>query len=279
MKLTASPGLGSSSASASLSSVATSSLHWASSSSKCLVFAANKIEVFSIAKCGSGSSFRATVCNPTSLSNKPPLVQFGARDTEVLFWPSSGLKLVIFDLSNSKTVEIGSPKFYHSTSASRGLSLRPGSGHLALLTRTGGKDFVSLHHHITRQVEHSWSPDTVDAQGLMWSPDGKWLVVWESPAQGYRLFLYAADGQLFRSIGPSSITNNPDAELDPGIKTCQFSPDAQLCALGDHGRGIAVFQTESWRVALKLFHPATLVPSNTLQVFPITCLFWWRADG
>lgn len=230
---------------------------WAPSSSKILVSTADQIHIFSAV----GSSFRATIRNPASAGGKAPVVHFGARDTEVLACSAFGLKLAILDLSTSKVVEIGNPKFHHPSSASRGFSIRPGTGHLALLTRVGGKDVVSIHDPVTRQVERSWCPETIDGQGLSWTRDGQWLLMSESPALGRRLFLYTPDGQHFRTIDPS-----PDSDLGLGIKTCQLSSNAELCAIGDHSRGVTVLSTQTWRETMTLLHPSTIVPRDTLQV-------------
>ncbi|PNY25881.1 WD repeat-containing protein WRAP73 [Tolypocladium capitatum] len=241
---------------------------WAPSSSKLLVSATDQIHIFSAVD----SSFHAAIRNPASAGGKAPVIFFGARDTEVLAFSAFGLKLAILDLSTSKAVEIGNPKFHHPSSASKGLSIRPGTGHLALLTRVGGKDIVSVHDPATRQVERCWCPETIDGQGLSWTRDGQWLLLWESPAQGRRLFLYTPDGQHFRTIGASTRSRgqswnaDPDPDLEPGIKVCQLSPNAALCAIGDHGRGVAVLSTQTWRETLRLLHPSTIVPRDTLQV-------------
>ncbi|CAM1505613.1 Fc.00g112500.m01.CDS01 [Cosmosporella sp. VM-42] len=240
-----------------------STLAWSPSSSKLLVAAADQIQVFGV----DDSSFHATIRNPAAGSGKPPVIQFGARDTEVIVCSAFGLKFVIFDLSSSKATEIHNPKFYLPSSASRGFSVRPHTSHLALLTRVSGKDCVSIHHPITRQVQRSWYPETVDAQGLTWTPDGKWLLLWESPAHGHKLLLYTGDGQFFRSIGASTFSGGPDADLEPGIKLCRLSPDAALCAVGDHSRTLGLLGTQSWRDGLRLIHPTTIVPKDTLQVW------------
>lgn len=257
-------GSGSPSASSAAgSSTNAPTLLWAPSSSKFLVSTADQLDVFAAFR---RSKFHATVRNYTSVSGKPSLIQFGARDTEVLIWSSSGLKLVVIDVCNSGAIEIASPKFHQATSASRGLSLRPGTGHLALLARSGGRDIVSLHHPVDRQVLRSWYPETLDAQGLVWTPDGQWLLLWESAAQGHRLLLYTADGQHFRTITASNLLKGPDADLELGIKTCQLSPNAELCAIGDYSRDVTILHTQSWRAHLKLSHPATITPKDTLQV-------------
>lgn len=237
-------------------------LVWSPSSSRLLAAAIDQIQVFSLEK----PSNRATIRNPVPGTGKLPLVQFGARDSEVVICSPFGQKFVAFDLSTSKAVEVNNPKFTQPSSASRGFSVRPQTAHLALLTRVGGKDMVSLHHPDTREVQRSWYPETVDAQGLSWTPDGRWLLLWESPAHGHKLLLYTPDGQLFRSIGAFSVAERPDADLEPGYKLCRVSPDAALCAVGDHSRSVGVLGTQTWRGGLRLLHPTTIVPKDTLQV-------------
>lgn len=238
-----------------------SSVIWSPSSTDILVCAADQIHVFSL----SDPSNRATVLN-TGSAGKSPVIRFGARDTEVLLWAAFGLKLSIFDLSTATAVELPSPKFYQATSASRGLALRPDTAHIALLTRASGKDLISIHHPTTRQVQRSWHPDSIDAQGLVWTPDGQWLLLWDSPAHGHRLLLYTADGQLFRSLGASTLSPEPDADLATGIKLCRLSPNAELCAVGDYSKVIAVIGTKTWRLNMRLLHPTTIVPKDTMQV-------------
>ncbi|PHH89936.1 hypothetical protein CDD83_4912 [Cordyceps sp. RAO-2017] len=240
---------------------------WAPSSSKILISTADQIQIFSAAD----ASFHASVHNPASAGGKHAAVYFGARDTEVLACSAFGLKLSVLDLSSSHVVDISNPKFCHPSTASRGFCLRPGSGHLALLTRSNGKDLVSVHHPTSRQLQRSWSPDTVDAQGLIWTLDGRWLLLWDSPVHGLRLLLYTPDGQQFRTIDASSLSNArspvPDPSLGLGVKVCQLSSDAELCAVGDYSRGVAVVSTQSWRERMKLLHPTLIVPLDTTQVW------------
>ncbi|PTB81634.1 hypothetical protein M440DRAFT_15985 [Trichoderma longibrachiatum ATCC 18648] len=268
VRLPSGSGSGSGSPPASSSAGTSTSLTpllWAPSSSKVLVCSADQLDVFGALH---HPEFHATVRHYTSLiGGKPSLIQFGARDTELLIWSASGLKLVIVDVCGSGAIEIASPKFHQATSASRGLSVRPETGHLALLARSGGRDIVSLHNPVDRQVLRSWHPETLDAQGLAWTPDGKWLLLWESAVQGHRLLIHTPDGQHFRTITASNLLKGPDAELELGIRVCQLSPSAEICAIGDYSRDVCILRTHSWRAQMRLYHPVNIVPKDTLQVW------------
>lgn len=246
-----------------------SSLIWAPSSSKILVSAGDYIQVFA----AFDSSFHASIQNPAApLGGKLPLIRFGARDTEVLACAQFGMKFSVFDLDTSKVVEISNPKFHHPTWAARGFSLRPDTGHLIMLSRVGGKDMASIHHPSTRQLMRSWYPDTLDAQGIQWTPDGQWIILWESAAQGSRLVVYTSDGQHFRTLDASTLapdsTADPESNMQTGIKTCQLSSNAELCAVGDHSRRVNVLRVGIWRSMVALMHPTSITPQETLQVRP-----------
>lgn len=242
-----------------------SNLIWSPSGTRLLLSTAEQIHVLSALD----SSFRATVRHPVAGAGtgKPSYIQFGADDRTVLVFSSFALKLMCYDLVTSKAVEIANPKFHQPSSAPRALSVRPESGHLALLTRTGGKDLVSIHDPSESQIQRSWTPSTLDAQALLWSPDGQWLVMWDSPVHGWHLYLYTPDGQLVRTLErTTSDPNDEDARLKLGIRMCQFTKHAPFCALGDFSRDVTVFDTATWRESLTLKHPQTIAPSDTLQV-------------
>ncbi|KJZ79007.1 hypothetical protein HIM_01780 [Hirsutella minnesotensis 3608] len=240
---------------------------WAPSSTRILVAIDDQIHILS----ATDSSFHASLQNPAFAEKKPAAVFFGSRDTEIFACSVFGLKFYISDLLTERVVEISNPKFHHPSTASRGFCLRAVTGHLALLTRADGKDFVSLHCPETRQVQRSWIPDTVDAQGLTWTPDGQWLILWDSPAHGHRLLLFTPDGQHFRTLDASCFGNGQgtcsDPALELGIRICQASPDSARCAVGDHGRTVTIIDTQSWRESMRLIHPATIVPRDTIQVW------------
>ncbi|EFQ33352.1 WD40 domain-containing protein [Colletotrichum graminicola] len=240
-------------------------LRWSPCSRRILACFAEEIRVYA----ASAPGYHAVIRNPATPNLKPTFVQFGSSDAEVFMCSSYGLKFSIFDLAASSTVEITNPKFYQAAAASRGFALRPDSSHLAILTRVAGKDIVSIHHPKTRGVLRSWQPDTADAQALTWTPDGRWLVIWESAAQGHKILFYTPDGHLFKTwSGPSSIeAEDQHYELGAGVKACQLSPDGARLAVCDHTRSVRVLDTNTVAESMRLDHPVAITPTETIQIW------------
>lgn len=240
------------------------SFQWSSSSRLILVASVDQIHVFSALE----DNFHATIRSPVPPAAKPIFIGFGASDTQVCVCASLGLRFAVFDLVSSKAVEIANPKPYTTPSACRGFCFRPGTQHLTILTRMSGRDMISIHHPVTKEVQRSWLPDTVDAQGLVWSPDGRWLVTWEAAAHGHKVLFYTSDGNLFKAwSGPQSIVAaDSDTNLGPGVKLVEFSADARLLAISDSSRRICILNMTSVIESLRLQHPNSIAPTDNLQV-------------
>jgi len=249
---------------------------WSPSSTRVLVALTDQIHVFSI----SGGDYHGYAQVPQPLSVKPAFVSFGATDDEVCVFSPVGLKLSIVNLASSKAVEISNPKFFSTMSAPKGFSFRARSRHLALLTRVAGKDMISIHAAETREIQRSWYPDTVDAQGLAWTPDGKWLVVWDSPAHGTRVFFCAPDGHVFkewRGVHPQTETDDMD-QYGPGVKTLAFSPNSRYTAVADGTSRICMLNDRLVE-EVRLHHTQTIEPKETLQVGARRIVFDATLDG
>ena len=237
---------------------------WSESSNRILIASADNIRVFS----ATDALFAANITHPTSGTTKIAFVCFGAMDDEICVFSEFGLKLSIFSLSTSKSVDIHSPKFYNPGVAGRGISYRPGTSNLALLTRSGGKDIISIHMRDTLEVKRSWYPDTIDIQGLSWSPDGRWLATWESAAQGHKLLVYTADGHLYKTWhGPTPMSEDEkDLSLGAGIKMFDWNKMGSYVAIGDYSRRITILSAPMFMEATSLLHTTALKPTDTLQV-------------
>ncbi|KAI5924844.1 hypothetical protein F4810DRAFT_96797 [Camillea tinctor] len=238
---------------------------WSPSSRRVLLTTSDQFHVFSAAE----GDFHGTVRIPSSVATKATFVDFGATDNEACVWSSFGIKLTIINLASSKAVDISNPKFYNALSAPKGCSFRPKTHHLALLTRTAGKDMISIHSPDARDVQRSWQPDTIDAQSLSWTPDGRWLVVCESSAQGHRVLFYTSDGHIFRDWrGPlPHAAEDMDLQYGAGVRTLAFSPNGRHAAIANGSSCICMLNGQSMAEEMRLRHTQTIQPKDTLQIW------------
>jgi hypothetical protein len=127
---------------------------------------------------------------------------------------------------------------------------------------------ISIHDPTTKEVQRSWYPDMVDAQSVTWSADGKWLVVGESAGQGHKIAFYTPDGHLFKTwAGPTNPgPENQHFALGAGMKLVQFSSDGRHLAIGDSSRYVYVLGMDKISESVRLLHPQTIIPTNTIQV-------------
>ncbi len=286
---------------ADLTPAAVISFQWSPASRRLLVATSEQILVAAAVppseyEDGGGTPFRAVIRHPSlPVVAKPTYVAFGSSDDHVYLCSAHGIKFAVFDLRTGKTVAISNPKLFASAVVCRrGFSVRPGSRHLALLTRTGGKDWVSVHDPTSTAPVASWAPDTVDAQGLTWSPDGRWQVVWESAAQGRKVVFFTPDGHHFKTWTSGSasaagaaalledareglpkgytnaVASSADELLGPGARLVQFSPNSRLLAVGDSSRCIYVVDMSSIVASAQLVHPMALNPHADAS--PTVCI-------
>jgi WD40 repeat protein len=237
---------------------------WSAASDRILIASLDRIRVYS----PTDLRFIATIMNPTSVAAKVTQVAFGATSNEVVVFADFGLKVTIYNLQTSKSVEIPSPKYYTPGTAAKGFSYRPHSAHLALLTRSGGKDILSIHANHTYEVTRSWTPDTIDAQGLAWSPDGRWLALWESAGQGHKVQIYTPDGHLYKSWnGPTTILEaEKDFAMGAGVKMVEWSANSDYLAVGDYSLRVSLLAVPSFSETLNLHHSSNIAPTDVMQV-------------
>ena len=159
-------------------------------------------------------------------------VAFGHTADEVLVLSDFGAKLTIWSLLTSRGVEVRDPKYmvkcYHH---------RPGTGHLAILTRPAAQDILMLLQPGSHELVKSVEMPTIDAQEVAWNPEGDWLAISDTASSGYKVLIYTADGHLYKTI--SNSVNNVDISL--GVKCIKWSPSTNTLSVGDNDDSIVVF--------------------------------------
>lgn len=238
---------------------------WGPSSTRFLLCCDHVIRVYS----PTSAKLAATVTNPTSSTTKITYLSFGATDNEIYVFADFGLKLVVYDLARGNAVELLSPKLYTAALAPKGYSHRPKTQQLTLLTRHAGKDVISIHTRLSQDIFRSWTAESVDAQAISWSPDGKWLSVWESAAQGHKVLFYTADGHLYKTWrGPTSTSEEEKhADVGAGVKIFEWSSNSQYVAIGDFSLGVTIIAMPSCAEVLRLHHTTPIKPTFALQIW------------
>jgi len=171
-------------------------------------------------------------------------VEFGHTEDEVLVWSDFASKVTIWCLRTGRTVEIKDPKF--SGREGKGWGFRPGEKPLvlALLCRNSGQDVLLLvagaSYRVLKRVELA----TVDAQGIKWSRDGRWIAVWDSPGAGYKVCVYTADGHLYRAIGGDRAEGDIEGL---GVKSVEWAHGNQYLAVGGWDTRVRMFSSTTVR--------------------------------
>ena len=182
----------------------------------------------------SDPKWHATINHASGDAGRLANVDFGSTSDEILVFSDFGIRVTIWSLLTSRGVEIKDPKF-----STRGYSFRPRTGHLAILTRETTKDVVMVLAPGTRELVHSFALGTVDAQGLKWSPDGRWLVTWEVASAGYNVLLYTPDGHLYTTYSGGQDLDHPGL----GVRNVEWDPSGRFLAVASYENHVTLLST------------------------------------
>ncbi|KAL8757335.1 MAG: hypothetical protein Q9184_004234 [Pyrenodesmia sp. 2 TL-2023] len=179
----------------------------------------------------------------TKLAN----VDFGRTSDEVMVFSDFGFKLQIWSLITKRAIEIKDPK-----SISPCYSYRSTTGHLALLTRPASHDILMIVAPHTHELLETVELSTVDARGIMYSPDGNWLVVWDTASAGRRVLVLTADGNLFKTY------SLPQNELNLGVRSVQWSRGSDFIAVGDNEGTVTILGANTFTPRTTCTQSATI---------------------
>ncbi|KAF8539602.1 hypothetical protein BDD12DRAFT_881985 [Trichophaea hybrida] len=172
-------------------------------------------------------------------------VEFGRNADEIVVFSDFQLKVTVWNLITSKHIEIPHPKF-----STKGFGYRPYTSHFAILTRSGTHDAISIHQNTTYRTSSVFTLPTLDAQGLKWSPCGRWLAVWDSATVGYRVLVYTADGHLYRTH------EKPCEGL--GVKTVEWSPAGDFLTIGSYDGKMCFLSNYTFSPVISMNHTRTI---------------------
>ncbi|KAJ5682939.1 hypothetical protein N7462_006104 [Penicillium macrosclerotiorum] len=180
-------------------------------------------------------------------------IEFGGDESEILVFHAWNTKLTIHSVDSGRTSVIKSPKFTHSL----GFGYRPWTKQLAILLKPEISDLLTIHEPETYELISRVTLPTIDAQGLKWSPDGKWIAIWDVASAGTKVLIFTADGQLFRTY--TSSTGSDDA-FDLGVKQIEWGPVtegsgvSEVLAVGKVNGNIDLLRTRTFSSSTILSH-------------------------
>lgn len=132
-------------------------------------------------------------------------------------------------------------------------SYRQQTGHLALLTRPAAQDIVTLHAPGKYEVVGSFAVPMVDAQGVRWSEDGRWVGVWEAAGAGCKVVVYTADGCLYRCYYGAGGGGGGEGEGEGGqvgglgVRGIEWSPSGEYLAVAGFDGRVTLLGTTTVR--------------------------------
>ncbi|KAI4161236.1 MAG: hypothetical protein LQ342_005027 [Letrouitia transgressa] len=187
------------------------------------------------------AQWQATVKGAAGNTGKIAHVDFGYTPDEVFVLPEFGVKATIWSLPSGRRVEIRDPKILQ-----KAYDYRPATGHLAILTRPNTHDILLVLTPDTYEPIIDIELSTTDAQGLKWSPDGRWLAVWDTASAGSKVLIYTADGQLFKTFLGAKENN----AVELGVKSVEWNPLSGSVVIGDFGENVTILSTTFSEITL-----------------------------
>lgn len=184
------------------------------------------------------SRWKAVIDNGSGGMGRISNAEFGPSPHEVLIFSDFGARVTAWCLRTGRSVEIKDPKYFKDA---RGFGYRPRTAVFALLSRPGPQDILTLHAPGTYFLLKTITLPSNDAQGVKWSPDGKWLVVWDAASTGFKLFVYTADSYLYRTYSGE----DDGGVRGLGIKSIEWSPRGDYLAVGGFGRRVTLLSTRT----------------------------------
>lgn len=140
----------------------------------------------------------------------------------------------------------------------RGFAFRSDGIYFALAEKMGDGDHIAIYDTRDWTLLKRWKCDTNDLDGLVWSPDGRFIAVWD-PCVSYRILIYYPDGRFVAEYSAY------DGSL--GIKKVEWSPSAQFLTIGSYDGKCRMLDRYTWTPLIELSHPKSLSATDIVSYF------------
>ncbi|PWN33645.1 uncharacterized protein FA14DRAFT_147591 [Meira miltonrushii] len=174
---------------------------------------------------------------------------------------SDHLQAMLYD------IETGSVAVIKNTKSNKAF-ISPSHSYIAFLTKQDGNDFVTILkscknvHEDTSEwrVMQEFSAKTSDSSGICWSPDERYLAVWEGMLEykiqifslfGHLQATYAIEADIPTTMLPSALPTNAGSLMSHsaaglGIRELRWSPSGNFIVAGDYYDRIRLVETREW---------------------------------
>ncbi|KAM3178899.1 hypothetical protein ACTXT7_001646 [Hymenolepis weldensis] len=159
----------------------------------------------------------------------------------------------VWTLKNQWITTLSSPKNSNSSFA-----FSPDGRFLCMLEMVDGKDV--LHFYDTE--DSNWcrflsaSLPTRDAESVQWSPDGRYIIVFDSYLYD-SIGILNSDGTTLHSLNlyGENFGNKPASHFALGIRSFHWSPSGHILAAGRYDNSCLLYNHANWKVLAELKHP------------------------
>ncbi|RKP06138.1 hypothetical protein THASP1DRAFT_18862 [Thamnocephalis sphaerospora] len=191
-------------------------------------------------------------------------VAWSPDSRHILCFSDLQLRLTIWSLVSKEAYYIKYPK-----NRDRSLSFHRDHRYMALAERKEVKDHVGIYNCDTWSLVHTFPVETLDLEGLQWSPNGRYIAVWDTMLE-YKVLVYTPDGHLQKSY--SAYSNGL------GVRTMAWSPSSQFLAVGSYDQKARLLNHFTWTPLIELEHPARQLQGEDTPVCKCLCAHSWPSS-
>jgi len=178
-------------------------------------------------------------------------VQWAPDGRQIISFSDFKIRISIWSLITKEVIYIQYPKF----NSTKGFKFRSDGKYLAVAGRKDCKDFINIYECNEWSLLKHFVVEDTDLQEILWSPDGKYIAVINNSLD-YNVCVYYPDGRLVKSYTTDKI--------GLGVKSANWSPSAQLLAVGDYEQNVTLLNNYTWDPLIKFSHDPVIEDSSVI---------------